>query len=105
MYEISLGGLSRLLSSRYAKEDAEWLIVAVKVGEGSPEYIVNYLDNFEDKRKYYEEAYNEDLTLKRNPNVRIVDFDLVDNLDEIGIMVGHIQHDYLSGDYDTEVVG
>ena len=49
--------------------------IVVKTLNGRCELIVNTLENFEDKMEYYKSAYNEDLTLKSNRNIRIVDFE------------------------------
>lgn len=52
------------------------------VGAGD-EFIINPHHNILDKLKYYKEAYNNDLTLKSNPNIRIVGIAYGQNFDEI----------------------
>lgn len=57
------------------KENAMFVGVAVVIGEQkTPEIIINKLENFESKLAYYKNAYNEDLTLKANQNIKIVGF-------------------------------
>lgn len=51
---------------------AEYIVVGIDLGMPSIEYIVNSVMNAVEKAEYYERAYNEDLTLKANPNIRIV---------------------------------
>lgn len=49
--------------------------VAVKVemdGFEKPEVIINEKENIDSKLEYYKKAYNEDLTHKYSPGVRIV---------------------------------
>jgi hypothetical protein len=80
MNEMTLEGLLRLGNSHYAKHDARFMIVEVEVEGASPEIIINPKENFEAKLNYYAKAYNEDLTLKTNPNIRIVRYDFVEDL-------------------------
>lgn len=40
----------------------------------SNETIINPKKNFESKKSYYEKAYNDDLELKANTNIKIVDY-------------------------------
>lgn len=47
------------------------------------EIIINPNDNFEDKLNYYTKAYNEDLTLKANPDIKIVGITFGDSFEEI----------------------
>ena len=44
------------------------------IGMEEPEVIINPSTNFDEKLKYYKTAYNEDLTLKANNSIKIVDF-------------------------------
>ena len=75
MNEITLSGLVGLSESEHAK-DADILVLHIKNGDYAPEIIVNPKENFEMKIAYIQQAYNEDLTLKANPSIRIVDFDI-----------------------------
>ena len=45
-----------------------------------PEAIVNYKSNFEEKLKYYDEAYDDDLVMIRNENIKIVSFGFSDSV-------------------------
>jgi len=48
--------------------------VYVMIGDASePEIIVNPRANFESKLKYYEDAYDDDMCLKYNKDIKIVD--------------------------------
>lgn len=81
MNEMTLQGLLRMGRSIYAQEDAKFMLIVVKAEGSSPEIIINPKENFESKLAYYEKAYNDDLTLKNNPNIQIIDYDFVENLD------------------------
>lgn len=52
------------------------------VGEGD-EFIINPRCNIIEKLNYYKQAYNHDLTLKSNPNVKIIGISYGNNFDEI----------------------
>jgi len=39
-----------------------------------PEHIINHKLNFEAKRAYYDSAYDDNLVMVSNPNIRIVNF-------------------------------
>lgn len=82
MYPDNLSGLLNLGNSHYGKYDAEWLIVWVSVNDGKAEAIINPKENFEAKFEYYRNAYNEDLTLKANPNIKIVHYDMAVSLED-----------------------
>lgn len=73
--------LSSLLnaSKTYHVQDAEYLVVIIEGNAPAPEIIVNPKKNFKSKLEYYEKAYNEDLTLKNNTDIRITGFYFVDN--------------------------
>lgn len=60
--------------------------VAVRIAmEGYPEeeVIINKYANFDKKLEYYKNAYNDDLTLKANNNIRITGFIYAETYDEI----------------------
>jgi hypothetical protein len=84
MNELTLSGLLRLGHSDYAKNCADYMVVLVAGPTPEPEIIINPSENFSEKLAYYEGAYNEDLTLKNNPSIKIVGYnfctrqDLVD---------------------------
>lgn len=66
------------------RNDANYVGVAIKMKDmPENEIIINPNDNFEDKLKYYQGAYNQDLTLKANPNIRIVGLTYGDSFEEI----------------------
>lgn len=47
------------------------------------EVIINKNANFKDKLEYYLSAYNEDLTLKTNPKIKIVEFEYSDYIGKL----------------------
>jgi hypothetical protein len=65
---------------------ANWLVVEVEMEDASPEYIVIPKANFEKKFAYYAEAYNDDLSLKSNPKIRISYFDFTDSINNYFII-------------------
>lgn len=57
-------------------KEKEHRFIAVKIempGFPKPEVIVNSSENFEEKLKYYEKAYNDNLELNTFNKIRIVD--------------------------------
>lgn len=49
-------------------------------GFPKPEIIINPAENFEEKLRYYQKAYTDDLVLKTFNGIRIKDFAPVDDL-------------------------
>jgi hypothetical protein len=82
MNEMTLSGLLRMGNSEYAREEANYMVIEVKGVGFKPEIIINPKQNFEMKLAYYAKSYNEDLTLKANPDIKIVRYDFVDDLCE-----------------------
>jgi hypothetical protein len=80
MNELTLSGLLRMSNSHYVINDAKWLVIKVEVNGNAPEIIINPKANFETKLDYYSKAYNEDLTLKSNPSIKIVYYDFVEDI-------------------------
>lgn len=52
----------------------EYMVVYVSVEGGKPEMIVNPKHNVDAKMIYYRTAYDNDLRLKANPKIQIVDY-------------------------------
>jgi hypothetical protein len=77
MNEMTLAGLLRAGDSYYAHNEADYLIVVVEGNAPSPEKIINPKENFAAKLEYYAKAYNEDLTLKNAPHIKIVNYGFV----------------------------
>lgn len=71
--EMTLSGLIRAFESQWARE-SNWVGIVVMLPNGREEVIINNSFNFEDKLEYYKNAYNEDLTLKANTDIKIVDY-------------------------------
>ncbi|AYP68207.1 hypothetical protein PQE75_gp075 [Bacillus phage vB_BcoS-136] len=77
MKDMSLTGLLNYARSDYAK-DLNFMVIWVSGVGKSPEMIINPRENIEEKLEYYKMAYNEDLTLKFNHNIGIVDYEFVE---------------------------
>jgi hypothetical protein len=56
-------------------------------GFEKPEVIINPKQNFDTKLTYYIKAYNNDLTLKSFNGIKIVDFAIGDDFDDIQWML------------------
>lgn len=72
-------------------KDLKQKYVGVKIsmrGFKKPEIIINEYDNFDEKLKYYKNAYNEDLVLKSFNGIKIVGFTYGNTFDEIEIDLG-----------------
>lgn len=69
------------------KEDCNYIAVKVKMSNfADDEIIINPMSNVDSKSKYYESAYNEDLTLKNAPqNVKIVGYTYGNSFEEIEV--------------------
>lgn len=80
MNQLSIKGMLFLAGSHFGQNDANWLVVEVSVNGGTPEAIINPKKNFQDKLSYYAEAYNDDMTLKANPNIQIVSYNMYESL-------------------------
>lgn len=52
----------------------DFFVIQVEGATPAPEIIINPKANIADKINYYMKAYNEDLTLKNNPKIRITAF-------------------------------
>jgi hypothetical protein len=77
MNDLTLTSLVDIMNTTYAKEEARWLRVDIQIpGQDAPEHIFNPRSNFEPKLLYYINAYNQDLTLKANPDIRIIGYEL-----------------------------
>ena len=64
-----------------AKDNGDGFIVKVLTpGLKEPEMIFNDAENIQAKLEYYSKAYTEELTLKANSNVVIVEYGIVDKV-------------------------
>jgi hypothetical protein len=81
MNEMTLSGLLRAGDSDWARHGADYLIVWVEGVTPQPEMILNGPENFVSKLFYYKNAYNEDLTLKNNPSIKITNYNFVSKAD------------------------
>ena len=71
---VSMEKLENTMSSAIV-DKAKYIAIAVLIeGAKDPEIIINLTSNFKSKMDYYKKAYNEDLCLKANQTIKIVDF-------------------------------
>ena len=65
---------------------AEYVAVKIEMeGFSSPEIIINPIENAEDKLKYYQNVYDENLNHKHAKGIRIVNFTYGYSFEEIQI--------------------
>lgn len=75
MLKFSLSGLVEQSElEEVTNGDVTHMIIQVQVGDSVPEWIINPAVNIPGKIDYYKAAYNEDLTLKANPDIKIVSY-------------------------------
>lgn len=75
--------LSKMLNTgdlEIKKGNAKYMIIEVQAFDNKPELIINPRENFDDKLYYYSNAYNEDLTLKANENIKITNYSFVEDV-------------------------
>lgn len=78
--------IQNLINTFNSAKELKQKYVAVKIqveNSKSEEIIINPIENFDKKLEYYKKAYNEDLTLKANTNIKITGFTFRDNFGEI----------------------
>ena len=57
------------------KDDTNFMVIGIEMSDlESHELIVNHKSNFEEKMKYYDSAYDENLIMIRNRDIKIVSF-------------------------------
>lgn len=57
------------------KDETNFMVIGIEMPElESNEFIVNHKSNFEEKMKYYDSAYDEELVMTRNRDIKIVSF-------------------------------
>lgn len=81
-FDLTMEEFLRIANLDYVQERSNWLVIVVQNGNHKPEYIFNPKKNFEAKMVYYTQAYDEHLILKSNPDIRIVQYDFVANIQE-----------------------
>ncbi len=54
--------------------EANWLVIAVRLPDGNIELITNQKENIDTKVDYYKLAYNDDLVLNTNSNIKIINW-------------------------------
>lgn len=76
----------RMLEDAFLTADqrgCSYLGVEVHIGDSSVEYIIVKRNDFASKLKYYKNAYTEELKLKANNDISIVDVAYADTFDDI----------------------
>lgn len=83
MQEMTIKNLKQAFKE--AKEaNAQYIGVSIQLPEcGEPEIIINPQPNFDEKLKYYERVYDEQLRLHVVPAIRIVGWHYADTFAEI----------------------
>ena len=57
------------------KDDTNFMVIGIEMPDlESHELIVNHKSNFEEKMKYYDSAYDENLIMIKNRDIKIVSF-------------------------------
>lgn len=82
MHKKTLSELVRLVETEYVKNEANWLIVEVQAYDNEAEIIINPRENFSSKIHYYSKAYSEDLILKNNANIKIINYNFVEAIQD-----------------------
>lgn len=73
--ELTLAALRSALNTEFTKHEADFLVLTIRGNvTKEPELIINPRANFEEKINYLMEAYNEDLTMRKNPSIHITDY-------------------------------
>ena len=78
---VTLTNLEKLIAENH-KQTGKFLVTYVKIDDYI-EIIVNTNENLLKKLDYFKQAYNEELQHKHSPNVKIVYFEAVSDLNEI----------------------
>lgn len=92
-YDLTIQGLEKCFKE--AKEE-KCLFIGVRVSVPncfSDEVIINPNINFNSKLAYYQTAYNEDLTLKSFPQIKITGFAYGDYYDDIELKLSWFNAD------------
>ena len=78
--------MSNLVECFKKAKEHDYTYVGVKIameGFPNPEVIINSKGNFDKKLEYYQNAYNDDLTLKSFNGIKIIGFTYGDDFDSI----------------------
>lgn len=63
------------------KDNTNFMVIGIEMPDlESHEFIVNHKSNFEEKMKYYDSAYDENLIMIRNRDIKIVSFIFVEEV-------------------------
>lgn len=78
MNELTLKGLINQYKSYFGQNEAVYLILQISINGAHSEYIVVQKVNFESKIEYLKQVYNNDLSLKANPTIKIENYYFLD---------------------------
>lgn len=68
--------------------DSQFVAVEIQIHNClGTEIIINPRENFDSKLEYYKNAYNENLTLKACPTIKIIDFAYGDSFSELELLL------------------
>jgi len=76
MSELHLTEL-QALAQQYLDLDADYLVLTIVGATKYPEIIINPRANIQEKIGYISHSYNEDLTLKAAPHIKIAKYEFV----------------------------
>ena len=74
MRKVTMGLFAKDYEAVLNEAEYDYLVVYVSVDGATPEMIVNHKDNVPAKMVYYRSAYDDNLRLKANPKIQIVDY-------------------------------
>lgn len=74
MRKVTMGSFAKDYEAVLNEAEYNYLVVYVSVDGATPEMIVNHKDNVPAKMVYYRSAYDDNLRLKANPKIQIVDY-------------------------------
>lgn len=77
MEKVTLSMIKSSLEHVYVRKRADYMVYLVEGATPMPEVTIQHRDNFAAKVEYMSKAYNEDLTLKSNPNIKITQVDFI----------------------------
>lgn len=88
MNQMTIEGLINLSKSEHGK-NSNWMAVELTLPNATgTEIIINPKENIEEKLKYYQQAYSNDLQHKHVDAIKIVNYAFVYSLDELAEELG-----------------
>lgn len=63
----------QIVDEAITSSDKFIVVVILTRGNNAPEYIINPNENFQNKKEYYDNAYDENMVLKTYDGIKIID--------------------------------